>query len=138
MKIPDFNHNLSRAGFNLVHLERDFPSYHHGGKIRFTHIFDLDRIDFLSPSDDGAEIRNIFDLFKFMGDDDHCFTLVGQIMDYLDQVKNLLGSQYSRRLIQNQDICSSVESFQNLNTLLHPDSYILDRGGRIYGQPVFF
>ena len=130
--------HLTGIGLLLGNGEFYFPSHHHRGQFHLIHIRNLDCINVSAPADNGAVVCRLLDLTELMGDDDDGLAIVGQAVHDLNEFIDLLRSQHSGGLVQDQDLRTAVQSLEDLHTLLHAHRNILDLGIGIDGQAIFF
>ena len=68
-------------------------------------------------SKDCHTVRNLQNFVKLVRNDDNGFVICFHVSDHFKKPCRFLRSQNCRRLIQDQDVCSSVENFYNFQSL---------------------
>ena len=101
-------------------------AYHHVCKLLRVGFGCVDSSDVLTLSKDGHLIGNGHDFSKLMGDDDNCLAVSPHVSQDIKELICLLGSKDSCRLVENQDVCTSIENLYNLYSLLLGDRHIID------------
>ena len=61
-----------------------------------------------------------------MGDDDNALAVITHTAEHSEQFLGLLRGQNSGRLVQNQDVCATVQNLDNFHGLLFGDTHSVD------------
>ena len=138
MKVFHFKNYLIRLHLFLINFEVDIAAHHHSCQLVFIHICHFHCLDIFTLTDDSAIVRGCCDFLQLMGDQDHALTVCSQVLDDLHEAFDLLRGQGSRRLIQDQCLCTAVQNLQDLHTLLHTNRNILHLRIRIYLHAITF
>ncbi len=81
-------------------------------------------------------LRDSEDLSQLVRDQHDGGAARGHVTQHGEQPRGLLGSQHSRRLVQNEQLGIVVERAEDLGTLTHPDGQRVHDRLRIDAQPV--
>src|SRR5690242_13287648 len=73
-----------------------------------------------------------------MGNEDNSLTLGYQAFENSKKLKYLLRPQHSSRFIHNQDVCGSIQDFENLYSLLQTYRKFFDTDIGINWQTILF
>ena len=131
MKVFDIQNHFAWLLLFLFYFEIHITSHHHSCQIIFADIADFYGADVFSLTDDGAVVRGCGNLFQFVGDQNDALSIGSQVLNDLHQAFDLLGSQGSCGLIQNQRVGTPVKNFQDFYSLLHSHRNIFNLGIRI-------
>ena len=111
---------------------------HHGGKFILCDALHRDSVDVMSAADDRAHVGGRLDLLELVCDDDDGLPILNEVLHNCEKLVDLLLRQHCGGLVQDQDLSSAVQRFEDLDTLLHSDCNILYQRIRIDFQPILF
>ena len=138
IQVLDIQNNFSGVRRCLVNHKLDCMTHHHGCQLILCDTLHRYRIDIFTAPDNGAHIRRSLDLFELVRDDDDGLAVFDQVLHDREQFIDLLLRQNCCGLIQNQDLRTAVESFEDFDSLLHTDRNVPYALIRIDFQSVFF
>ena len=111
--------------FFLVKFQRDFFSYHQTGHFLCGDILYFISSHTASVSHNGRTVTDLLDLVQLMGNKDNSVTFLSQLHQLDKKFICFLRSQYCCRLIQDQDLRTSVKGFQDFYLLLDTNRDLL-------------
>ena len=108
-------HRIYRCGTGNIQFH--LLAYHHLCERIFSGLAGIYGTYVLSFSQNGNAVGNLQNLVKLMGNNDNGFIICLHISDNLKQTGCLLRCQYCCRLIQDQNVCTSVKNLYNFQSL---------------------
>ena len=130
-------HLAGSAGFFQMVIEHR-PAHHHGGQLLFGHVAGVFHAHQLALAHDAHPVGNGHDFVQFMGDDnDRHAQLLHHPADDGKELVGLLGGEDGGGLVQNEDVRSPVEGFEDLHSLLQAHADLLNDGFGIHHQAIF-
>ncbi len=120
-----------------LHSEHDVAADHHAGQRRLVGGRGvLDRADHLPVAQHGAAVGHGQELVQLVRDEDGGAALGHQRSQHRRQLLPLWRCQHGGRLVEDEELRTSVQQLQDLDPLLHPDREVLDAIVGIDEQPV--
>ena len=130
-------HGFAGGGGRFLDPQQDLAAHHQLGQLRGAGLGGLDGRRHLAPPHDADGIGDIHDLAQLVGDQDDRLALVPQVAQDAEQVIRLGRGQNAGRFVQDQDIRLPIQRLEDLDTLLHADTDILDHRIGIDVQFIF-
>ena len=124
--------------FRTIDLQTDRSADHHFRQLCLIRFCCIDYTDVLAFSQDRHTIGDRHNLVQFMCDDNDRLSVFLHITEHGKKFLCLLRRQNRGRLVQDQNIRSTVEHFQNLHCLLFRHCHIVDFLRRIQIKSVAF
>ena len=125
-------------GLGTVDLQLDRPAHHHLGELLGIGLGSLHRADVFALAQHCHPVGNGHDLVELVGDDDNGLAVGLHVAQDGKELFGLLGSEDGGGLVQNEDIRSPVEDFQDLHPLLLGDRHLVDLLVGVNVKAVFF
>ncbi len=136
LDVPRREDRRARRGGRSGDGERDIASDHEVGELLGGRVLRLTDPDCLAPANDGNPVTDRGDLAQLVRDEDDGAAVVTQALEDAIEVLDLLRSQESSRLVEDQDAAALVERPKDLDALLDADGEILDAFMRVDLQAV--
>lgn len=112
-------------------------AYHHIGHFGDGGILRQHTADVLAVSEYSHSVGQRFDFMHFMGNDDDSLAVISHFPEDVKQLLGLLRCQYGGRLIQDQNIRTTVQYLYDLYRLLLGYGHIIDLLLRVHFKTVF-
>ena len=112
-------------------------SHHHIGHFRNGGILCQHASNILTVTKHSHPVGQRFHFMHFMGNDDDSLAVISHFSENIEKLLGLLRCQYGGRLIQDQDIRTTIQHLYNLYGLLLGYRHIIDFLLRIYFKTVF-
>ena len=112
-------------------------SHHHIGHFRNGGILCQHASNILTVTKHSHPVGQRFHFMHFMGNDNNGFTVISHFPENIEKLLGLLRCQYGGRLIQDQDIRTTIQHLYNLYGLLLGYRHIIDFLLRIHFKTVF-
>ena len=119
-------HDIARVSGLFIDLKLDVTADHHAGKLFLGGVLDVHGTHILALAQDGAAVGDRHDLVELVGDEKDGLALLLEPAHDLHQLVDLLRSQHSGGLVEDEDLIVAVEHLQNLHALLHTHRNITD------------
>ena len=117
-----------RSGRSFVDLEKDFSPDHERRELFLGRAFGRQCLYDLSSTQDGYTVRDVENFIQLVADEDDRHAFARERPEDPEQLDCLLGRQDGGRLVEDEDVRSSIERLQDLDALLLPDSDVLNEG----------
>ncbi len=101
-------------------------AHHHFYQPFFSHLSHRNRTDTRPPAQYRTAIGDCLNFTQFVCDKHHRLTLTSKTSDHLHQLLHFLWSENCGGFIKNEHPSIAVKHFENLNTLLHANSDVLN------------
>ena len=112
-------------------------AYHHIGHFGDGGILRQHTADVLAVSEYSHSVGQRFDFMHFMGNDDDSLAVISHFPEDVKQLLGLLRCQYGGRLIQDQNIRTTVQYLYDLYRLLLGYGHIINLLLRVHFKTVF-
>ena len=121
----------------MRNIKRDFLTDHHLCEFVRIGVLCSNVTDILSLSQNSNAVGHIHDLMQLVRDDNHGLAVCLHVAHDVKETIRLLRRQNGSRLIENQNVCSAIENFYNLNSLFLRDRHVIYFLTGIYDKSVF-
>ena len=112
--------------FGALDIEGDSAADHHVGHLLLVRIPGHLASDISTLSKDSNTVRKLFHFVQLMGDDDNSLSVRAHVAQDGEEFFRLLRRQDSGGLIEDENIRSAVEGFDDLHSLLLGDRHLID------------
>ena len=124
--------------FLFFDIHQNITAYHHPGNVPLGDILNTSGSHNLTIPQDGDSVAYFLNLVELMGDKNYGKALLFQIFQLNEKFLCFLGCEHGGGLVQQQDLCSTQQNFQNLHSLLIAYGQVHDPFVRVDGKIVLF